>query len=67
MNKLTKNKIFFNLEKIIALTTVVSLVFLTLFCMTSCNSSGKIYYEKFHKNYCDNCGTFKNKISKWDI
>ena len=54
MNKYTKNIIFFNLEKIIALITVLSIVILTLFCMNSCTSTKYTY----HKNYP--CPTFKN-------
>ena len=45
MNKLTKNKIFFNLEKIIALTTVVGIVILTIFCMSSCNNSKPLVFN----------------------
>ena len=39
MNKLTKNKIFFNLEKIIALTTVATIVILTISLLSSCTTS----------------------------
>ena len=45
MNKYTKNKIFFNLEKIIALSTVISIVILTMFCMSSCTTSQYTYHK----------------------
>ena len=63
MNKYTKNKIFFNLEKIIAFTTVSAIIILTISLLSSCGSSRYAYNynQKFHKNYSDNCPTFKNK------
>jgi len=57
MNKYTKNIIFFNLEKIIALTTVLTIVILTISLLSSCTSTKYTYY----KNYP--CPTFKtNRI-----
>jgi hypothetical protein len=54
MNKYTKNIIFFNLEKIIALTTLLTIVILTISLLSSCTSTKYTY----HKNYP--CPTFKN-------
>lgn len=57
MNKLTKNKIWFNLEKIIASTTVLAIVILTIFCMSSCNNSKTLVHKKplpYYKNYSCN-------------
>ena len=57
MNKYTKNIIFFNLEKIIALTTVLTIVILTISLLSSCTSTK----YTFNKDYP--CPTFKtNRI-----
>ncbi len=54
MNKYTKNKIFFNLEKIICLTVASAFVILMIACITtSCSpmqSTYKIDYDKVKKN-----------------
>lgn len=42
MNKYTKNQIFFNLEKIIALTTVLTIVILTISLLSSCTTSSHL-------------------------
>ena len=39
MNKYTKNIIFFNLEKIIALTTALTIITLTILLLSSCTTS----------------------------
>lgn len=63
MNKLTKNKIFFNLEKIISIVTASAIIITTAIMITSCSQSRYAYNynEKFHTNYADKCPTFKNK------
>ena len=63
MNKLTKNKIFFNLEKIISILTASAIIITTLVMITSCSQSRYAYNynQKFLKQYSDNCPTFKNK------
>ena len=66
MNKLTKNKIFFNLEKIISITVATSIL-IAILSLTSCTSTQHTYKEKFHTNYNDKCPTFKSKITTWDI
>jgi len=64
MNKLTKNKIFFNLEKIIALTTVLTIVIITISLLSSCSTMQSTYkpnykYLKDHKNkYQWTCSKF---------
>ena len=55
MNKYTKNMIWFNLEKIIALTTVLTIVILTISLLSSCTTIQNTYkpnyeYLKSHKN-----------------
>ena len=55
MNKYTKNIIFFNLEKIIALTTVTAIIILTISLLSSCSTMETTYkpnykYLKEHKN-----------------
>ena len=55
MNKYTKNIIWFNLEKIIALTTVTTIVILTISLLSSCATMQTTYkpnykYLKDHKN-----------------
>ena len=69
MNKYTKYKIWFNLEKIISIATGTSIIVLTAFLMNSCTSTNRIYYEKFHAGYCDKvkCNNFKNSINSFDI
>ena len=66
MNKLTKNKIFFNLEKIISITVATSIL-IAILSLTSCTSTQYTHKEKFHTNYNDKCPTFKSKITTWDI
>ena len=57
MNKYTKNIIFFNLEKIIALTTVLTIVILTISLLSSCTSTKYTLYKDYP------CPTFKtNRI-----
>ena len=54
MNKLTKNKIFFNLEKIIALTTVTTIIILTISLLSSCSNSKTLVHKKplpYYSNY----------------
>ena len=54
MNKLTKNKIWFNLEKIICLTVASAFLILMIACITtSCSpmkSAYQIDYDKVLKN-----------------
>lgn len=66
MNKYTKNQIFFNLEKIIALSTVTTIIILTISLLSSCattmTSTYKPNYDylKSHKNqYTWQCPTYK--------
>jgi cell division protein FtsL len=66
MNKLTKNKLFFNIEKIISITVATSIL-IAILSLTSCNSYQYTYKQKFHTNYSDKCPTFKNKINSFDI
>ena len=63
MNKLTKNKIFFNLEKIISILTASAIIITTIAMISSCSQAKYTYNynQKFHKSYSDNCPTFKNK------
>ena len=42
MNKYTKNIIFFNLEKIIALTTALTIIILTISLLSSCTTSSHL-------------------------
>ena len=58
MNKYTKNQIFFNLEKIIALTTVIGIVILTMFCMSSC-STMETAYKPNYKYLKDHSGRYQ--------
>ena len=62
MNKYTKNKIWFNLEKIISFTIATSIL-IAIISLTSCSQSRYAYNynQKFHTNYADKCPTFKNK------
>ena len=49
MNKLTKNKIFFNLEKIISIITASAIVITTVVLMSSCSTQKNMvgnYYNK---------------------
>ena len=66
MNKITKNKIFFNIEKIISITVATSIL-IAILSLTSCNSYQYTYKQKFHTNYSDKCPTFKSKINSFDI
>ena len=56
MNKLSKNKIWFNLEKIISIVTVSAIIITTIAMLTSCTSTMKTTYKpnyeylKSHKN-----------------
>ena len=65
MNKYTKNKIFFNLEKIISIVTASAIIITTAIMVTSCSTANYAYNynQKFHKQYKDNCPTFKNKYT----
>ena len=57
MNKYTKNQIFFNLEKIIALTTVTTIIILTISLLSSCSNSKTLVHKKplpYYKNYSCN-------------
>ena len=65
MNKYTKNKIFFNLEKIISILTASAIIIATITMMSSCSQAKYAYNynQKFHKSYSDNCPTFKNKYT----
>ena len=55
MNKLTKNKIFFNLEKIIASTTALGIIILTIILIQSCTTTShtmipsKSYHDMGYK------------------
>jgi len=60
MNKYTKNIIFFNLEKIIALTTVITIVILTISLLSSCTSTSHVYDTKLTPHSTYECPTFKN-------
>ena len=53
MNKYTKNQIFFNLEKIIALTTVTTIIILTISLLSSCSTMETAYKPnyKYLKNH----------------
>lgn len=49
MNKYTKNIIWFNIEKIITLTIVISMLILTITCASSCSNQKVMvgnYYNK---------------------
>jgi|TARA_Y100000052_G_C2907439_1_gene60447 hypothetical protein len=49
MNKLTKNKIWFNLEKIISIITASAIVITTVVMMSSCSTQKTMvgnYYNK---------------------
>ena len=49
MNKLTKNKIWFNLEKIISIITASAIVITTVVMMSSCSTQKAMvgnYYNK---------------------
>ena len=60
MNKYTKNIIWFNLEKIITLIIVVSMLILTFTCATSCSTSGQLVHTKpVGKNYNNTCPAYK--------
>jgi len=63
MNKYTKNKIFFNLEKIISILTASAIIITTIAMISSCSQAKYAYNynQKFHKQYSDHCPTFKNK------
>lgn len=62
MNKYTKNQIWFNLEKIISVATLMSIIVLTVLLMNSCTTTETINYSKLkHKNVKWNCPTFAKK------
>ena len=57
MNKLTKNKIWFNLEKIIASSTALGIIILTILLIQSCGNSKTLVHKKplpYYKNYSCN-------------
>ncbi len=61
MNKLTKNKIWFNLEKIICLTIASAFIILMVACITSCSMGKKVTMDKngiYHQ---------KNAYEPWSI
>ena len=60
MNKYTKNIIWFNLEKIIALTTVTTIIILTISLLSSCTSTSHVYDTKFTPHSTYPCPIFKN-------
>lgn len=51
MNKLTKNIIWLNLEKIITFTVIAGMVILTIACATSCSSTSDLTQYHHHKAY----------------
>ncbi len=51
MNKLTKNIIWLNLEKIITFTVIASMVILTIACATSCTATDDLSKYHHHKSY----------------
>ena len=57
MNKLTKNKIWFNLEKIIASSTALGIIILTILLIQSCTSYNTMIPSK---SYHDT--TYKKKV-----
>ena len=60
MNKYTKNKIFFNLEKIIALTTVVVITILTISLLSSCTTSSHLCDKYATPKTTYDCPLFTN-------
>lgn len=52
MNKYTRNMIWFNLEKIIALTTVLTIVILTISLLSSCTSQKQLTHKYIQKVHC---------------
>jgi len=65
MNKLTKNKIWFNLEKIICLTVASAFVILMIACITSCSTM----HQTSKKVTMDKNGIYhqKNAYEPWNI
>ena len=51
MNKLTKNKLWFNLEKIICFTVASAFVILMVACITSCSTTNDLSKYHHHKEY----------------
>ena len=65
MNKLTKNKIWFNLEKIICLTVASAFLILMIVCITSCSTTyqaNKVTMDKKTGIYHQ-----KNTYEPWSV
>lgn len=60
MNKLTKNKIWFNLEKIIASSTALGIIILTILLIQSCTS----YNTMIPSNSYHDTITYQKKVHK---
>jgi len=58
MNKYTKNQIFFNLEKIIAVTTLITIVTLTVSLLSSCSTMETVYKPNY-KYLKDHSGRYQ--------
>jgi len=64
MNKYTKNQIFFNLEKIIALTTLLTIVIITISLLSSCSTMQNTYKPNY-KYLKDNKNKYEWTCSKF--
>ena len=60
MNKYTKNILWFNLEKIICLTTALTIIILTMSLLSSCTTSSHLCDKYSTPKTTYNCPQFTN-------